>query len=60
MGLLMYVDDSALVADSGVELQTMLEMVQAYQMREDEVQQYEKQDYGSWEKKVERVGKLVR
>ena len=49
-GALMYVDDIVLVADSGVELQTMLEMVQANQMREDEVQLYEEQDYGSWEK----------
>ena len=32
-GALMYVDDIVLVADSGMELQTMLEVVQAYVMR---------------------------
>ena len=32
-GVLMYADDIVLVADSGMELQTMLEMVQVYVMR---------------------------
>ena len=32
-GTLMYVDDIVLVVDSGMELQTMLEVVQAYVMR---------------------------
>ena len=32
-GALMYTDDIVLVADSGMELQTLLEVVQAYVMR---------------------------
>ena len=32
-GALMYAEDIVLVADSGMELQTMLEVVQAYVMR---------------------------
>ena len=32
-GVLMYVEDIVLVADSGMELQTMLEVVQVYAMR---------------------------
>ena len=33
MGTLMYADDIVLVADSGMELQTMLEVIQAYLMK---------------------------
>ena len=32
-GALMYADDTVIVADSGMELQTMLEVVQVYVMR---------------------------
>ena len=45
----MYVDNIVLMANSGMELQIMLEVVQAYVMRWDEVQLQEEQDYGNWE-----------
>ena len=57
----MYADDIVLVADSGMELQTMLEVVQEYVMR------WRMKFYSRKSKimvvgkgKVERVGKLVR
>ena len=47
----MYVDDIVLVVDSGMELQTMLEVVQVYVMRWRMTFNSRKQDYGSWEER---------
>ena len=57
----MYVEDTVLVADSGMELRTMLEVIQAYVMRR-------RMKFNSRKSKImvvgkregERVGKLVR
>ena len=48
-GALIYADDIVLVADSGMELQTMLEVVQAYVMRWRMKFNSRKSKYGSWE-----------
>ena len=55
----MYVDNIVLMANSGMELQIMLEVVQAYVMRWDEVQLQEEQDYGNWEREDRTSLKIV-
>ena len=60
-GPLMYADDIVLVADTGMELQTMLEVLQAYLMKwRLKFNNRKSKIMEVWREKIERVVKLMR